>query len=128
MPAQGAVPSGKVISPPKKGKHFLHVDDFSKDELLLMLDNAKLAKAKFAARDEKFKPFTGQTMAMIFTKPSARTRVSFETVRRKLTELTARDRHAVPSSVRHVQRMNIFFLYMAATSAILGAFARYLSY
>lgn len=44
-----------------------------------MLENAKISKAKFYTRDESFKPFAGQTMAMIFTKPSARTRVSFET-------------------------------------------------
>ena len=41
-------------------------------------------KAKLAARDESFKPFAGLTMAMIFTKPSMRTRVSFETVRNAL--------------------------------------------
>lgn len=72
--------SGKDISPPKQGKHFLHLDDFSRDELQNMLDLAQMAKKKFYARDESFKPFKGQTMAMIFTKPSARTRVSFETV------------------------------------------------
>ncbi|KAG2452655.1 hypothetical protein HYH02_002888 [Chlamydomonas schloesseri] len=71
--------SAKTITPPKKGKHFLHLDDFSRDELLDMLEKAKLCKAKFYTRDESFKPFAGQTMAMIFTKPSARTRVSFET-------------------------------------------------
>jgi hypothetical protein len=74
--------SGSSVRSPKSGKHFLHLDDFSKDELMNMLDLAATAKAKFYARDETFKPFAGQTMAMIFTKPSARTRVSFETVRR----------------------------------------------
>lgn len=44
-----------------------------------MLQKARLVKSKFQARDESFKPLSGQTMAMIFTKPSARTRVSFET-------------------------------------------------
>ena len=77
-----AVYSGKSVTPPKKGKHFLHLDDFSKEELVDMLDRAKYAKSKFYARDESFKPFGGMTMAMIFTKPSARTRVSFETVSR----------------------------------------------
>lgn len=38
-------------------------------------------KEKFRQRDESFKPFAGKTMAMIFTKPSMRTRISFETVR-----------------------------------------------
>ncbi|PNH10416.1 Ornithine carbamoyltransferase, chloroplastic [Tetrabaena socialis] len=71
--------SVKPIAPPKRGKHFLHLDDFTKEELMDMLEKAKLCKAKFYTRDESFKPFAGQTMAMIFTKPSARTRVSFET-------------------------------------------------
>lgn len=74
--------SGKDIAPPKKGSHFIHLDDFSREELLDMLEQAKIAKAKFYTRDESYKPFAGQTMAMIFTKPSARTRVSFETVSR----------------------------------------------
>jgi ornithine carbamoyltransferase len=73
--------SGKGVTAPAQGKHFLHLDDFAKDELLDMLDRGKFAKAKFYARDESFKPFKGMSMAMIFTKPSARTRVSFETVR-----------------------------------------------
>lgn len=71
--------TGKNVSPPKQGKHFLHLDDFSKDELLDMLERGAYAKEKLYARDESFKPFAGRTMAMIFTKPSARTRVSFET-------------------------------------------------
>jgi ornithine carbamoyltransferase len=60
--------------------HFLHIDDFSADELRAMLLNAAKAKTAFYNRDIKFKPFDGWSMAMIFTKPSARTRVSFETV------------------------------------------------
>ena len=38
-------------------------------------------KEKLKSKDESYKPFAGLTMAMIFTKPSMRTRVSFETVR-----------------------------------------------
>jgi len=78
-PAATGLYSGKHVKAPAKGKHFLHLDDFTKDELQNMLDLGMLAKKKFYARDESFKPFAGQTMAMIFTKPSARTRVSFET-------------------------------------------------
>lgn len=78
--ARAELYSGKGIKPPVKGKHFMHLDDFTKEELQNMLDLGLMAKKKFYARDESFKPFAGQTMAMIFTKPSARTRVSFETV------------------------------------------------
>jgi ornithine carbamoyltransferase len=75
--------SGASVSPPKDGmKHFLHIDDFTADELRAMLRNAAVAKSAFRNRDITFKPFQDWTMAMIFTKPSARTRVSFETVRR----------------------------------------------
>lgn len=59
----------------------MHLDDFSREELMDMLERGQHAKKKLYARDESFKPFAGRTMAMIFTKPSARTRVSFETVR-----------------------------------------------
>lgn len=38
-------------------------------------------KKSFAEHDESYKPLAGRTMAMIFTKPSMRTRISFETVR-----------------------------------------------
>lgn len=44
-----------------------------------MLANGAKVKERLAAGDESFKPFAGKSMAMIFTKPSMRTRVSFET-------------------------------------------------
>lgn len=71
--------TGKTVSPPKQGKHFLHLDDFSKEDILDMLARAEEAKARLKVRDATFKPFKDMSMAMIFTKPSARTRVSFET-------------------------------------------------
>lgn len=69
----------KDISAPAKGHHFLHIDDFSKEQLLAMFETAKIVKAKLKAGDESYKPFAGKSLAMIFTKPSMRTRVSFET-------------------------------------------------
>ena len=59
-------------------KHFLHISDFSKDELWNMLYLAKEIKTKFHKRED-YKPFKDQSLAMIFAKPSARTRISFET-------------------------------------------------
>jgi ornithine carbamoyltransferase len=59
-------------------KHFLHISDFSKNELWDMLHLAKEIKTKFHNRED-YKPFSGQSLAMIFAKPSARTRISFET-------------------------------------------------
>ena len=58
--------------------HFLHIADFSKDELWDILHLAKEIKTKFHNRED-YKPFNDQSLAMIFAKPSARTRISFET-------------------------------------------------
>ena len=59
-------------------KDFLHITDFSANEILETLALAQSIKEKFNAGEE-YSPFNGKTMAMIFAKPSARTRVSFET-------------------------------------------------
>eukprot|EP00850_Spirogloea_muscicola_P017350 SM000148S01027 [mRNA] locus=s148:177875:182261:- [translate_table: standard] len=59
--------------------HFLHIDDFDKAAVLGMLDTAQRVKATVKAGDRSFQPFAGKSMAMIFTKPSLRTRLSFET-------------------------------------------------
>ena len=59
-------------------RDFLHVTDFSTDEILETFALAKEVKERFRRR-EHYKPFDGRTMAMIFAKPSARTRISFET-------------------------------------------------
>jgi len=59
-------------------KHCIKVDDFSKEEILNLFTLAADLKAKYRNKEE-FKPFANHSMAMIFAKPSARTRVSFET-------------------------------------------------
>ncbi len=59
-------------------RDFLHITDFSTEEII---DTFKLAaKIKSYMKEGKdYLPLKGKTMAMIFAKPSARTRVSFET-------------------------------------------------
>ncbi len=59
-------------------KNFLHVNDLSKDQLQEIFEIASWIKNKFK-NNESFNPFKNRSMAMIFAKPSARTRVSFET-------------------------------------------------
>ena len=59
-------------------RDFLHITDFTADEILATFDLAKEVKARFKRRED-YKPFKDHTMAMIFAKPSARTRISFET-------------------------------------------------
>ncbi len=61
-----------------KKKDFLHITDFTTKEILETLDLTKELKSSFKKRID-FKPFKDQSLAMIFAKPSARTRLSFET-------------------------------------------------
>ena len=58
--------------------HFLHISDYSTDQIWEILHLSKELKTKFHNK-ENFKPFRDRSLAMIFAKPSARTRVSFET-------------------------------------------------
>ena len=59
-------------------RHFLQLTDYSNHELWELLHLAKELKIKFHNKED-FKPFKDRSLAMIFAKPSARTRVSFET-------------------------------------------------
>lgn len=59
-------------------KDFIHIDDWSTDEIQSTLALAIEVKSKLKNRED-FKPFKDHTLAMVFAKPSARTRVSFDT-------------------------------------------------
>ncbi|KAL6216167.1 hypothetical protein ACLB2K_009393 [Fragaria x ananassa] len=73
-------PSSVAAGTAKAGqKDFLHIDDFDKATILKMLDRAVEVKALLKSGEKTYLPFKGKTMAMIFAKPSMRTRVSFET-------------------------------------------------
>src|SRR3954451_16981780 len=57
------------------GGHFLSIKDFSPEEIRYLLDLAREIKTHPAAHHGALK---GKTLAMIFEKPSLRTRVSFD--------------------------------------------------
>mgnify|MGYP006233505765 FL=1 len=59
-------------------KHCIKVDDFSSNEIFDLFQLASELKSKYRNK-ESYQPFKDRSMAMIFAKPSARTRVSFET-------------------------------------------------
>ena len=61
-------------------RHFLQIPDFSRQELLDTLDLA----ARMKRGEYTDQPLAGKTLAMIFTKSSTRTRVSFEVGTRQL--------------------------------------------
>ena len=63
-------------------KNFINISDFTSKELRLIIEEAKSRKLKRknfnkSAPDDD-KPFAGKSMAMIFEKPSTRTRMSFD--------------------------------------------------
>jgi ornithine carbamoyltransferase len=66
-------------APPAPPRHFLDLDQIDSAELRRMLD------AGFAYKNgRRDRPLAGKTLAMIFEKPSTRTRVSFEVAMRQL--------------------------------------------
>lgn len=64
-------------------RHFLDLADVDKGALRQMIDHAKSTKVNLKSGIEH-KPLQGKVMAMIFEKPSTRTRVSFDVGMRQL--------------------------------------------
>ncbi len=60
-----------------KHKHMISLADLSKEDILLIMKIAREIKRKLK-KGVKFQPLQGKNLAMIFQKPSTRTRVSFE--------------------------------------------------
>jgi ornithine carbamoyltransferase len=74
---QGGTATGGV---PQAPRHFLDLADFDAATLRRMLDIA----SNFKQADTNSRPLAGKTLALIFEKPSTRTRVSFEVAMRQL--------------------------------------------
>lgn len=92
-----------------RGRDLLSIADFTSDELQLMLDVA--AKLKLNKFDETQTLFSkGQTLAMLFEKPSLRTRVTFEAGMTQLggsaiyLEGKLGVREAIPDVARNLER------------------------
>ena len=66
-------------------RHFLDLTDVDAKELRRILDMAaSIKKARRKGEHAASRPLTGKTLAMIFDKPSTRTRVSFDVGMREL--------------------------------------------
>ena len=59
------------------GRHLLTLKDYSKEEILYLLDLSKTYKAEYKTNSSS-KPLNGKSLGMIFQKRSTRTRVSTE--------------------------------------------------
>lgn len=79
-----------------KGRDFLTIADYSAPEIRTLLDRARELKALQRAR-EPHRWLEGNTLAMIFEKPSLRTRCTFET---GMTQLGG---HAIDLAQEHMQ-------------------------
>ncbi|WP_114389130.1 ornithine carbamoyltransferase [Notoacmeibacter marinus] len=64
-------------------RHFLDLAEMSNDALRAILDHARFVKDRQRV-GESHTPLAGKTLAMVFEKPSTRTRVSFEVGMRQL--------------------------------------------
>jgi ornithine carbamoyltransferase len=60
-----------------KGKHLLSINDLTKEEIYQILDTAKSLKIKLYS-GEPHKYLEGKSLALVFQKPSLRTKVSFD--------------------------------------------------
>lgn len=67
-----------------KGRHCLTLTEFSKEELVFIIETAFQLKQRYLAGERVIPLLVGRHLAMIFEKPSTRTRVSFETAMREL--------------------------------------------
>ena len=65
-------------------RHFLDLNELPIKELRNMLAASVAMKAKLKAHEKATTPLEGKTLAMIFEKPSTRTRVSFDVGMRQL--------------------------------------------
>ena len=68
---------------PKTTRNFTDLSAVSSADLRLIMEDAKSRKARFKAGQGE-RPFEGKVMAMIFDKPSTRTRISFDVGMRQL--------------------------------------------
>jgi len=114
-------------------RHFLTLKDYSKEEILEILDIGLKIKKEVKAKELKPR-LAGQTLAMIFEKSSTRTRVSFEVGMYQLGGhalfLSNRDIHLgrgepVKDTARVISSMSDMVMIRTYEQSMLEEFARY---
>jgi ornithine carbamoyltransferase len=67
-----------------KGRDFLTLTEYTREELWFMLETAAQLKQRYLSGERIIPVLQGRHLAMIFEKPSTRTRLSFETAMKEL--------------------------------------------
>ncbi len=94
-----ALPQGESL----RGRSLLGISDLSADDIRLIL--AEAGRTKRMAQETGFSPlFEGRTLALIFEKPSLRTRVTFEVA---MTRLGGRSIYLAPADIQIGKRESV---------------------
>ncbi|MCX8196145.1 MAG: ornithine carbamoyltransferase [Acidilobaceae archaeon] len=67
-----------------KGRHLIELTDYSPEEVRFIVETGLEMKRRFYAGERIVEVLPGRTIALVFEKPSTRTRVSFEVAARQL--------------------------------------------
>ena len=117
-------------------RHFLSASDLSRTEVEALLDRAAALKAAWRSGMNDDRPLIGQTLALVFEKPSLRTRVAFEAGMTQLgghpSYLSANDidmggRESVPDVARNLSRWVAIIAARVFKHATIETLARYAS-
>lgn len=117
-------------------RHFLSAADLSRTEVEALLDRAAALKAAWRSGMNDDRPLIGQTLALVFEKPSLRTRVAFEAGMTQLgghpSYLSANDidmggRESVPDVARNLSRWVAIIAARVFKHATIETLARYAS-
>jgi len=117
-------------------RHFLSAADLSRTEVEVLLDRAAALKAAWRSGMNDDRPLIGQTLALVFEKPSLRTRVAFEAGMTQLgghpSYLSANDidmggRESVPDVARNLSRWVAIIAARVFKHATIETLARYAS-
>ncbi|ABY34798.1 MAG TPA: ornithine carbamoyltransferase [Chloroflexus aurantiacus] len=115
-------------------RHFLSAADLNRAEAEALLDRAAMLKAAWRAGQVNDRPLLGQTLALVFEKPSLRTRVAFEAGMTQLgghpSYLSANDidmggRESVPDVARNLSRWVAIIAARVFKHATVETLARY---
>jgi ornithine carbamoyltransferase len=101
-------------------KDFISIEDLDKDEFMDLIKEAiKLKKERAKIKEQA--PLNGKTLAMIFEKPSLRTRVTFQT---GIYELGGLGIYLAPSDIKIGERESVSDVAMNLSKWVHGIMAR----